>query len=413
MPQQNNRTAKKAAPAAPTTDNFGRVQPQERDLERAVLGALLIEQDAYMHVAEILSPESFYEHRHQLIYEAIQHLNFEQKPVDILTVTHKLEETGNLEDAGGPFYLTELSQMMYSSSHIEYHARIIADKALARNIITMTSEVQRDAFDPTQDTAELMQRLEAEVFKLSSSGQKRDVTQVDSILTTAYDNLQKAAARPDGMSGIALEGASDEVAGDDTLRLTVHHHEIQHLMTRICCHAAGRNFLVEGCVCTEKQLLSGLAAGIESTAYLHSSERTVGKISAVLACEGNTLRHTLVNDCRTYLCETINVCLAAAIISSLDGVIEQTVNGIIVVLVILCGVYTSLSGNGMRAARGIADTEHLYVIPEFAERRCGGCSAKTSSHNNDFKFSLIVGADKMDFRFTLRPLFGERSFGDF
>lgn len=203
MPQQNSRTAKKAAPAAPATDNFGRVQPQERDLERAVLGALLIEQDAYMHVAEILSPESFYEHRHQLIYEAIQHLNFEQKPVDILTVTHKLEETGNLEDAGGPFYLTELSQMMYSSSHIEYHARIIADKALARNIITMTSEVQRDAFDPTQDTAELMQRLEAEVFKLSSSGQKRDVTQVDSILTTAYDNLQKAAARPDGMSGIA------------------------------------------------------------------------------------------------------------------------------------------------------------------------------------------------------------------
>lgn len=201
MPQKTN--PRKQAPTAPQTDSFGRLQPQDRELERAVLGALLIEQEAYTLVSEILTPGSFYEHRHQLIYEAIQRLNFEQKPVDILTVANRLEETGRLEDAGGPFYLTELSQMMYSSAHIEYHARIIADKALARRIITVTSEVQRDAFDPTQDAEELMQTLSAKVFELTQFNQKRDIVQVNSVLDRAYDLLQKAAQRTDGMSGIA------------------------------------------------------------------------------------------------------------------------------------------------------------------------------------------------------------------
>lgn len=155
-----------------------------------------------MQVSEILKPASFYEHRHQLIYEAIQRLNFEQKPVDILTVTHQLEETGLLEEVGGPFYLTELSQMVYSSAHIEYHARIIADKAMARQLITITSDIQTKAFDPTQAADELMQQLEGKVFELSQTSQKRDVVQIDSVINEAYDMLHKAAQRTDGMSGI-------------------------------------------------------------------------------------------------------------------------------------------------------------------------------------------------------------------
>lgn len=204
MPEPNTRRRQQRPPAnnAPQTDNFGHLQPQDRELERAVLGALLIEQEAYMQVSEILKPASFYEHRHQLIYEAIQRLNFEQKPVDILTVTHQLEETGVLEEVGGPFYLTELSQMVYSSAHIEYHARIIADKAMARQLITITSDVQTKAFDPTQAADELMQELGGKVFELSQTSQKRDVVQIDSVINEAYDMLHKAAQRTDGMSGI-------------------------------------------------------------------------------------------------------------------------------------------------------------------------------------------------------------------
>ena len=112
----------------PEEDAYGHVQPQALEFEEAVLGALMIEQDAYSQVSEILRPESFYDHRHQLIYEAIRTLNLQQKPVDILTVTEHLNSMGKLEEVGGPFYITQLSGKVASSAHIEYHARIIAQK---------------------------------------------------------------------------------------------------------------------------------------------------------------------------------------------------------------------------------------------------------------------------------------------
>ena len=91
----------------PVTD-YGRIQPQAPELEEAVLGALMIEKDAYSLVSEILRPESFYEHRHQLIYSAITDLAVNQKPVDILTVKEQLAKRGDLEEVGGPFYITQL-----------------------------------------------------------------------------------------------------------------------------------------------------------------------------------------------------------------------------------------------------------------------------------------------------------------
>lgn len=197
------RTPRRKAATPPPTDNFGHLQPQEPELEKVVLGALMIEKDAYSLVSEILQPESFYEHRHQLIYEAIRQLNMEQKPVDILTVTEKLKSTGNLEDAGGPFYITQLSGMVVSSAHIEYHARIIAQKYMARQLITYTSDIQTKAFDATQDVDELMQEAEGKLFELSQRNLKKDYTQIDPVINEAYNMLQKAAARSDGLSGIA------------------------------------------------------------------------------------------------------------------------------------------------------------------------------------------------------------------
>ena len=126
------RTPKSKNPQ-PVTD-YGRIQPQAPELEEAVLGALMIEKDAYSLVSEILRPESFYEHRHQLIYSAITDLAVNQKPVDILTVKEQLSKRGELEEIGGPFYITQLSSKVASSAHIEYHARIIAQKALAREL---------------------------------------------------------------------------------------------------------------------------------------------------------------------------------------------------------------------------------------------------------------------------------------
>ena len=133
--QRRTKRTAKSQNAQPVND-YGRVQPQAPELEEAVLGALMIEKDAYSQVSEILRPESFYEHRHQLIYAAITDLDVNQKPIDILTVKEQLAKRGELEEVGGPFYIAQLSSKVASSAHIEYHARIIAQKALARELTT-------------------------------------------------------------------------------------------------------------------------------------------------------------------------------------------------------------------------------------------------------------------------------------
>ena len=196
--QRNKPEYKKLQP-----EDLGHLQPQAPDIEKAVLGALMIEKDAYAKVCELLRPESFYEHRHQLIYEAIQQLSIEDKPVDILTVTEQLRANGHLEDAGGPFYVTQLSGLVATAAHIEYHANIIAQKYLARELITYASSIQTKAFDTTQDVDELMQEAEGNLFALSQHNMKRDYTQIDPVIGEAYNMLQKAAARSDGLSGIA------------------------------------------------------------------------------------------------------------------------------------------------------------------------------------------------------------------
>ncbi|MBR1733726.1 MAG: replicative DNA helicase, partial [Alloprevotella sp.] len=201
--KSTSRTSRaKAAANAPQQDEYGHLQPQEPRMEQAVLGALMVEKDAYYRISDILRSESFYEKRHRLIFDAIRKLNMDERPVDILTVTEQLQRDNLLEDVGGPFYITQLSGAVASSAHIEYHARIIAQKALARELITYTSDIQGKAFDATTDVDELMQEAEGKLFELSQNNVKRDYTSIDPVLAEAMDMLSKAMARPDGMSGI-------------------------------------------------------------------------------------------------------------------------------------------------------------------------------------------------------------------
>lgn len=195
--------SRKVKSQGPAEDPFGHVQPQALDFEEAVLGALMVESEAYSLVCEILRPESFYDHRHQLIYKAIATLNYEEKPVDIMTVTEQLRKTGELEDAGGPFYITQLSGKVASSAHIEYHARIIAQKYLARELITFSSKIQTRAFDETQDVEDLMQDAEGDLFKISQQNLKKDYTQINPVINEAYTMLQNAAKHGDGLTGLS------------------------------------------------------------------------------------------------------------------------------------------------------------------------------------------------------------------
>ena len=186
----------------PSVNMDGFKQPQALNMEVAVLGALMIDQNAYGMVAELLKPQSFYDHRHELIYKAIVELSAAQKPVDVMTVQEQLERTGELEEAGGLPYVLQINSQVSSSAHLVYHAQIIAQKSLARQLITFSSFVQTKAFDPTIDVQDLMQEAESQLFTLSQANVKKDYTQIDPIIGKVYDLIQEASKRDGNMSGL-------------------------------------------------------------------------------------------------------------------------------------------------------------------------------------------------------------------
>ena len=125
---------------------FGKVQPQARDLEEAVLGAIMLEKDALSAVVDIMKPESFYVEAHQKIFQTILQLFEKSQPVDILTVTEHLRSTGELEEIGGPYYITQLTNQVASAANVEFHARIISQKFIQRELIRLSTEVINDAY---------------------------------------------------------------------------------------------------------------------------------------------------------------------------------------------------------------------------------------------------------------------------
>ena len=144
MAISTNKTKRKA----PTTtvikvgaNELGKLPPQALDLEKSVIGAIMIEKDAFGSVADLLRPESFYSDQHRHIFEAVRALSTKDAPIDVLSVAEELKRLGTLEQAGGVLYLSELTQRMASAAHLHYHAQIIAQKATARDLITMACQI--------------------------------------------------------------------------------------------------------------------------------------------------------------------------------------------------------------------------------------------------------------------------------
>ena len=202
MAEKNNNTRQRKTNPNPIDNNYGHLQPQALEIEKIVLGALMIDKDAFTVVSEILRPESFYEKRHEKIYLAIQNLNMEEKPVDILTVVEELKREGTLEEIGGAVYIAELSQHVVSSAHIELHARILAQKSLARQLISFASDIEAKAFDESVDIDELMQHAEGSLFELSQKNMRQDYQQIDPVLERSVKNIQKAASNSGGLTGV-------------------------------------------------------------------------------------------------------------------------------------------------------------------------------------------------------------------
>lgn len=182
--------------------DVGRIQPQARELEEAVLGALMLEKDAYSLVSEILKPESFYDTTHQTIYRAIVNLAAKQEPIDMLTVVEQLKKEGELDAVGGAVYVAQLTEKVASAAHIEFHALIIAQKYLSRELISFSSTITNKAFDETVDVDDLMQEAESKLFEISQRNVKKDVTQINPVIKEALNLLNIAANRPEGLSGL-------------------------------------------------------------------------------------------------------------------------------------------------------------------------------------------------------------------
>lgn len=148
---------------------FGMIPPQARELEEAVLGAIILEKDSFIQVSSILTAESFYDNSHRLIFEAIQDLDRNNSPIDMLTVVEQLRKNGNLEDIGGVIYIVQLSQKVVSSAHLEFHARIVSQKALARKMIEFGSRVQSMAYDESQDISDVLEFAESSFTELTTN----------------------------------------------------------------------------------------------------------------------------------------------------------------------------------------------------------------------------------------------------
>lgn len=200
MPQSNNRQ-RRGDNTTPVDNNFAHLQPQAPEVEKAVLGSLLIDRDAFGIIGDILKPESFYEPRNQMIFDAIRELIFEGAPVDVLTVTDKLQKLGKLEEVGGPSYVAEISSRVASSANIEYHANVVAQKALARNLISLTSIAQTKAFDESNDIEEVIQEAEQALFSLADNSGRKSCESMETIMT-AVDSQLHLNASGNGMTGV-------------------------------------------------------------------------------------------------------------------------------------------------------------------------------------------------------------------
>ncbi|MCM1320408.1 MAG: replicative DNA helicase [Muribaculaceae bacterium] len=198
MPQYQQKPKHTPQPVEPA----GKLQPQAIELEEMVLGALMLEKDAYTEVCDLLVPDAFYDPRNQKIYDAISRLGANQRPIDMLTVIEQLRSDGTLDEVGGAVAITDLTARVTSAAHIEYHARIIAQKYLARRLIAFSSSVQTSAFDESNDIDDLLQKAEGELFEISQTQLKREVVQVDSVITQALQQIDAASKITSGLSGL-------------------------------------------------------------------------------------------------------------------------------------------------------------------------------------------------------------------
>jgi replicative DNA helicase len=181
---------------------YGKVPPQAKDLEEAVLGAVLLEKSAFDTIVEILKPECFYVEAHQRIFMAMQSLANKSQPIDILTVAEELRFKEELEMVGGPYYVTRLTNAVVSSAHIEAHARIILQKFIQRELIRISGEIIGDAYEDSTDVFELLDDAESKLFEITNNHLRKNFDTIDSVLVKTIQRIEDLRHKNEDVTGV-------------------------------------------------------------------------------------------------------------------------------------------------------------------------------------------------------------------
>ena len=180
----------------------GKLPPQAIDLEEAVLGALMIDNDALSNAIELLKPESFYKYQHQKIFSAIEDLFNSAKKVDILTIIEELKKKGELKEIGGPSFVTKLTERIASAANIETHARIIAQKFIQRELIRISSKSIKDAYDDTSDVFDLLNAAEQGLYEISEGNIRKNYDKMSTLILQALNQIEEIKNKEDGLNGV-------------------------------------------------------------------------------------------------------------------------------------------------------------------------------------------------------------------
>ncbi len=196
------KVGKRTLKATPTHQIEGKLQPQALELEQAVLGALMIDNESLSDAIDSLQAEYFYAPKHQKIFEAIVNLFNNTQPVDILTVSEELKRLEMFKEIGGLAYISELTNNVSSSSNTEFHARIIAEKFIKRSLINISRKISNDAFDDSVDIFDLLNDAEANLFTVTEGTLRKSYDKMSSLIKGALENIEILRNKEDGLSGV-------------------------------------------------------------------------------------------------------------------------------------------------------------------------------------------------------------------
>lgn len=182
---------------------YGKVPPQAKELEEAVLGAMMLERGAFDIVVEILKPNCFYVEAHQRIFAAMQSLANKSQPIDLLTVAEELRTKEELDLVGGPYYLTRLTNAVVSAANIEAHARIILQKFIQRELIRVSGEIINDAFEDATDVFDLLDDAETKLFEITNNNLRKNFETIDSVLVNTIKRIEDLRNKNEDLTGVA------------------------------------------------------------------------------------------------------------------------------------------------------------------------------------------------------------------